>query len=102
CAIGGSRWMNNFRPRAEIDYRQGKDHDDLECAVPQHRLPPAEIGDDALEQRRPHCAREDTSAREQSQYRSAPSIEPAGDIDVHRRIDDAETDQTNKQPVPDP
>jgi hypothetical protein len=94
--------MNYFRRRAEIDYRQRNDHGDLECAVPQHGLSPAEIGDDTLEQWRPHCAGEVAPARDQRQRRSAPSVKPAAHIDVHRRIDAAETDQTDKEAVPDP
>ena len=94
--------MNHFRRMAEINRRQRDDDDDLGDRVPQHRLPPAEGGDGALEHRRPHRAGEIAAARDQRQRRAAPAVEPAADIDVHRRIDAAEPDQADEQSVPDP
>jgi hypothetical protein len=94
--------VDHFGRRAEIGDRQRNDHGDFEHRVPQHGLPPAEVGDDALEQRRPHCAGEVASTRYQRQGRSAPSVKPAADIDVHRRIDAAEADQTDEESVSDP
>ena len=70
--------------------------------VPQHGLAPAERGDGALEHRRPHRAGEIGAARDQRQRRAAPAVEPAADIDVERRVDAAEPDQADEQPVPDP
>ena len=40
-------------------------------------------------------------ARNQRERRAAPAVEPAADIDIGRRIDAADADQTDKQPVPD-
>ena len=91
-----------FRRRAEINRRQRNDHDNLSDGVPKHGLAPAEPCDDALKQRRPHCAGQVTAARNQRQGRATPSVEPATDIDVHRRVDAPEPDQADEQPVPDP
>jgi len=52
---------------AEINCRQRHDDDDLGHRVPQHRLPPAESGDGALEHRRPQRAGEIAAARDQRQ-----------------------------------
>src|ERR1035437_8482462 len=81
---------------------QRDDDADLESWLPQHGLPPAGIGDHALEHRRPQRAGEIAAARDQRQRRTAPAVEPAADINVHWRIDAAEPDQADEQPVPDP
>src|SRR6185295_15281576 len=94
--------MNHFGGGAEIDYRQRNDHGYLERAVPQHGLPPADFSNDTLEQRWPHRAGEVASARDQRQGRSAPSVEPAADINVHGCVDAADPDHTDEEPVPDP
>ena len=98
----GFRRVNHFGRLAEIDRGKRHDDNDLGAGVPQHRLPPAEIGDRLLEYGRPHRAGEIGAARDQRQRRTAPSVEPAADINVQGSIDAADPDQADKQSVADP
>src|SRR6185437_9706062 len=75
---------------------------DFEGRVPQHGLAPSDHGNGALEHRWPHRARKVTAAGDQGERGTAPSVEPAADVDVHRRIDAAEADHSDKHTVTDP
>ena len=91
----------HLRRRAQEDRRQRDDHDDLEQAVIEHGLPPAGIGDGALEDRRPDRAGDVAAARNQRQRRAAAAIEPAADIDVERRVHAADAEKSHEQALAD-
>src|SRR6185437_12177041 len=94
--------LNRLRRMREKYGNQRNNDQALEQSVPQHRLAPADIGDGTLEDRWPQRAREIVAARNQRQRRSASAVEPAADINVERRVDAAEPDHADEQPVPNP
>ena len=81
--------------------RQRHDQRDLEHRVADHGPAPAEVGDGALEDRRPHEAGEIAAARDQRQRRAAPPVEPLADIDIERRVEPGVAEQAHEQAVPD-
>ena len=68
-------------------------------AVGHHRGAPSEIGDRALEDRRPDRAGEIEPAREQRERRAAAAVEPAADIDIERRVEAGGAEQADEQAV---
>ena len=88
-ACGGAR-----RDRRRLQQQGGRqDRDQHDHGVGQHDGLPAELGDAALEQRRPDDAGDVLAGRDQGDRRAAPAIEPAADIDQQRGIDAAIAEQ---------
>ena len=70
-----------------------------EQAIDQHGGLPAEMGDRALEDRRPDRAGEIEPAREQRERRAAAAVEPAADIDIERRVEAGIAEQSDEHAV---
>ena len=79
--------------------RQRNDHGGDEHAIGDHGRLPAEVGDRALEDRRPDRAGEIEPARQQRERRAAAAIEPAADIDIERRVEPGIAEQPDEQAV---
>ena len=86
---------------AQKDCRERDDRCYLQQSVSPHGLSPAYRGNDALEDRRPHRARDINAAGDQRQRRPAVAVEPLADVDVERRINAAIADETDEQAVAD-
>ncbi len=82
---------------AQEDRRQRHHDGSLEQAEIEHGLPPAAVGDGALEHRRPDRAGRIGAARDQCQRRAAAAVEPAADIDVGRRVHGADAEEAHEQ-----
>ncbi len=77
-------------------------HDrDLHHRIRQHAVAPPIGRDRALENGRPHRARDVGAARDQRQGRAAPAIEPSAHIDVERRVEPGIAEHAHEQPMPD-
>src|SRR5207253_1184878 len=83
------------------DRRQRQVHGELKQPKYQHGLAPTKARDAALEDRRPERARDVLPARNQRQRRPAPAVEPTTDIDVKRRIQSGDPQQTDEYAVTD-
>ncbi len=73
-------------------------HQDAEA---HHGLPPAVDGNHALEDGRPDRPGDVLAAGDQRERRAAPHLEPAGDIDVERRVDGGVAEQAHEQAMAD-
>jgi hypothetical protein len=80
--------------------RKRSNDDKLEEPEKDHGLPPAGIGDGALEQRRPDRACHVGAARNQRERRAAVAIEPAAHINIERRVHAADTEKSHEQALP--
>ena len=78
------------------------DHDEDRGREDQHGFAPTELGDAALEQRRPDRAGNVLTAGDQGERGASMAVEPAADIDVAWGVDAADAEQADEQAVAEP
>src|SRR5262249_3567387 len=77
----------------------GDDQNDRDRRIDLHGVPPSEPPDRVTEYRRQNRTSSGLAARDQRQGGAAPTIEPASDVDVKRRVNPGIAKKPHKEPV---